>query len=172
MRALADAERLRTLFRELAAATKEETTIFVTGGATAVLYGWRRTTVDADLVFVPERDELYRAIQRLKEEVQVNVEIASPAHFIPELPGWRDRSPFIAREGTVSFHHYDLYAQALAKVERGHEKDMADVLEMLRRGLVEPGKLRELFTAIQPGLHRYPAVDPKSFRARLEAVLG
>ncbi len=172
MRALADAERLRRLFHELASATEDETAVFVTGGTTAVLLGWRKTTVDADLVFIPDRDELYRALPRLKEDLQLNVEIASPAHFIPELPGWRDRSPFIAREGTVSFHHYDLYAQALAKVERGHEKDTADVLEMLRRGLVEPGKLRELFTAIQPGLHRYPAVDPKSFSARLEAVLA
>jgi hypothetical protein len=172
MRALADAERLKRLFRELAAATDEETTVFVTGGATAVLFGWRDSTVDADLVFVPDRDELFRALPRLKEELQLNVEIASPAHFIPELPGWRERSPFIAREGKVSFHHYDFYAQALAKVERGHTKDLADVRELLRRGLVEPGRLRELFAAIQPALHRYPAVDPRSFAARLEAVLS
>lgn len=172
MRALADADRLRRLFHELAAATDEETAVFVTGGTTAVLMGWRDTTVDADLIFVPDRDALYRVLPRLKEELQLNVEIASPAHFIPELPGWRQRSPFIAREGKVSFHHYDLYAQALAKVERGHEKDVTDVREMLGRGLVEPGRLRELFAAIVPGLHRYPAVDPKSFRARLEAVLG
>lgn len=38
--------------------------------------------------------------------------------FIPSLPGWRDRSVFIARHGAVDFYHYDCSAQALAKVER------------------------------------------------------
>ena len=35
-------------------------------------------------------DALFRALPRLKEELRINVEIASPAHFIPELPGWRE----------------------------------------------------------------------------------
>jgi hypothetical protein len=171
MRELANAERLQRLFRELAAATDEETAVFVTGGATAVLVGWRDTTLDADLVFVPERDALFRALARLKEELQLNVEIASPAHFIPELPGWRERCLFIMREGRVSFFHYDPYAQALAKLERGHDKDLCDVRELIGRCLVAPARLRELFEAIRPGLHRYPAVDPASFEARLRAVL-
>lgn len=50
---------------------------------------------------------------------------ASTEQFIPELPGWRERSPFIRREGRISFNHYDLHAQALAKIERGHERDPA-----------------------------------------------
>lgn len=33
----------------------------------------------------------------------------------------------IAREGKLSFFHYDLYAQALAKIERCHSQDVADV---------------------------------------------
>jgi hypothetical protein len=97
--------------------------------------------------------------------------IASPAHFIPELPGWRERSLFIERVGRVSFYHYDPYAQALAKIERGHGKDLDDVRQLLARRLVEPGLLRELFQTIEPQLHRYPAVDPVSFRKRLEQVL-
>ncbi len=171
MRALADTGRLRRFFRELGTATDEETAVFLTGGATAVLIGWRDTTLDADVLFVPERDALYRALPRLKEELQLNVEIANPAHFIPELPGWRDRCLFITREGSVSFFHYDPYAQALAKLERGHDKDVADAREMVRRGLVAPGRLRELFASIRPGLHRYPAVNPETFEARLQALL-
>jgi hypothetical protein len=99
------------------------------------------------------------------------VEIASPAHFIPELPGWRERSLLIERAGRVSFYHYDPYSQALAKIERGHAKDLADVAQFLERGIVEPQRLRELFQAIEPRLHRYPAVDPVSFRKRVEDAL-
>ena len=137
-----------------------------------MLLGWRDSTVDADLLIEPERDALYGALPGLKEELQLNVELANPAQFIPELPGWRDRSLFIGRERGVSFYHYDLYAQALAKIERGHGKDLSDVLEMIRRGHVSPARLRELFLAIEPRLDRYPAVDPPSFRGRLEDLLA
>ena len=75
-----------------------------------------------------------REIPAIKDDLQVNVELASPAHFIPELPGWRDRSPFIVREGSIDFHHYDFYAQALAKIERAHARDLEDVREMSARG--------------------------------------
>jgi hypothetical protein len=172
MRALADAERLRRFLSALAREVHEDTVLYLTGGATAVLLGWRDSTVDADILIVPERDSLFRALPRLKEELQINVEIASPAHFIPELPGWRERSLFIAREGRLSCYHYDPYAQALAKIERGHSKDLADVEQLVGRGLVEPGRLRELYEAIEPRLHRYPAIDPQSFRRRLEEVLA
>ncbi len=71
--------------RELAREAASEAAVYLTGGATAVLLGWRDTTIDADILIVPELDALYRALPRLKEELQLNVEIASPAHFIPEL---------------------------------------------------------------------------------------
>lgn len=171
MRALADAERLKRFFRELARAAEADAAVFLTGGATAVLLGWRESTVDADILIVPDQDALYRALPRLKDELQLNVEIASPAHFIPELPGWRERSLLIERIGHVSFYHYDPYAQALSKLQRGHEKDLGDVRQLIDRGLVQPERLRELFEAIEPRLYRYPAVDPGSFRRRLDELL-
>lgn len=172
MRELADAERIGRLMRGLGAAADRETRIYFTGGATAVLLGWRPTTIDADILIVPESDRIFRAIPGLKEDLRINVELASPAHFIPELPGWRERSPLIAREGRVSFHHYDLYAQTLAKIERGHRQDLDDVREMLSRGLVEPDRLRGYYEQIEPQLHRFPALDPRSFRRSLERALG
>jgi hypothetical protein len=158
--------------RDLGRESHEESNVYLTGGATAVLLGWRESTVDADILIVPEQDSLLRALPRLKEVLQINVEIASPPHFIPELPGWRDRSLLITREGFLSFYHYDPYSQALAKIERGHAKDLTDVEELITRGFVEPGRLRELYEAIEPLLHRYPAIDPPSFRRRLEATLA
>ena len=171
MRALADAGRLRRFLRELAQAAEEEAAVYLTGGATAVLLGWRETTIDADILVVPEHDSIYRALPRLKEELRLNVEIVSPAHFIPELPGWRERCLFIERSGKVAFYHYDPYSQALAKIERGHANDRADVAQLLARGLVERRRLLELYEAIEPQLQRYPAVDPASFRRRVVEAL-
>jgi hypothetical protein len=72
----------------------------------------------------------------------------------------------------VTFLHYDLYAQALSKLERGHDRDLLDVDEMLTRGLVERDRLRELFAEIEPELYRYPAIDPPSFRRRVESTVS
>jgi len=171
MRALADAGRIRRFMRALSEEAPADTRVYLTGGATAVLEGWRASTIDIDIRIVPEHDALFRAIPRLKERLQINVELASPDHFIPVRPDWQDRSPFIAREGRISFHHFDLYAQALSKIERGHARDVADVQEMLRRGLIDRAPLMEYFEAIEPAMYRYPALDPASFRqAVVDAV--
>ena len=39
-----------------------------------------------------------------------------------------------------------------------------DVREMFECGLIEPAKLLEYFSAIEPRMYRYPAVDATSFR--------
>ena len=172
MRELTNAERLRELMRALGREALAETRVYFTGGACAVLLGWRATTIDADIKMVPDRDELFRSLPELKERLRLNVELASPADFIPELPGWTERSPFIAREGLVSFHHYDFYSQALSKIERGHAQDRGDVEKMLETRLVEPPRLRELFAQVEPRLDRYPAIDPGKFRRALDEALA
>jgi hypothetical protein len=170
MRALADAERIRRFMRAIGEAATAEARVYFTGGATAVLQGWRPSTIDVDIRVVPEQDAILRAIPRLKEQLQINVELASPDHFIPVKPGWEDRSPFVARQGRVSFHHFDLYAQALAKIERGHAQDVGDVREMIERGLIRVPALLAYFDEVEPDLYRYPALDPAAFRAAVHAV--
>jgi hypothetical protein len=139
--------------------------IYLTGGATAVLHGWRNMTIDIDIKPDPEPAGLFEAIALLKEELDVNVELASPDQFIPAVPGWRERSLFIATHGLVEFLHYDPYGQALAKLQRGHERDLQDVQSFLRDGLIQAARLRELFHLIESQVIRYPAIDPEAFRA-------
>lgn len=172
MRPRADAERVRSLARELGRSARTPARMYLTGGATAVLEGWRSTTVDVDVRFEPDADELLRQIPELKERLQVNVELASPPDFIPELPGWRERSPFVVREGNLDVHHFDPYSQALSKLERAFDQDLEDVREMIQRRLVNPDLALQLYEAIEPDLYRYPAIDPASFRARVERELG
>jgi hypothetical protein len=171
VRRLADAERIRELMRALGRAASVPGHVFLAGGATAVLLGWRDTTVDVDLKLVPDQDSVLRAIPALKESLDLNIELATPDDFIPVPEAWADRSPFVAQEGRLTFHHFDLSAQALAKIERGHARDLADVREMLSRGLVDRERLRQDFVAIEPRLYKYPAVDPRAFREALDAIL-
>ncbi len=172
MRELADSTRIERFMEALGGSARAKGRVYLTGGATAVLHGWRDSTVDVDIKLVPDRDELLREIPRLKEELDLNVELAAPSDFIPIPNGWPDRSPLIRKEGRLSFHHFDLLAQALAKAERGHDQDLRDVREMIDRGLVDPAKARAQFELIEPELYRFPAIDPASFRAAVEALFA
>ena len=171
MRRPVDAERLRRFMADLGEQAGRDVRIYLTGGATAVLLGWRESTIDIDIKMEPETDQLFRELPKLKDRLEVNVELAAPDQFIPEIPGWRERSSFIAREGSASFHHYDFYAQALAKTQRGHETDLADVRAMFRLGLIDRQNLLHRFKQIEPQLYRYPAVDPKAFRRAVEEAV-
>jgi len=163
----ADAERIGSFMRALGTAAAKEADVYFTGGATAVLVGWRGTTVDVDVKFVPEDDVILRAIPGIKEELRINVELASPADFIPVPAGWEQRSLSIDREGKLSFHHFDLYAQALAKLERAHARDLADVTAMIEAKLVDPARALAFFQDIEPDLYRFPAIDPAAFGRRV-----
>jgi len=171
VRELADEGRIRRLMRALGAAAERDGDCYLAGGATAVLVGWRATTIDVDLRLEPEQDGVLRALPRLKDELEVNVELASPADFIPLPQAWRERSPLVEREGRLSFRHFDLYSQALAKLERAHARDLEDVDEMLARGLIEKSRLRSCFAEVEPELYRFPAVDPADFRRSVDALL-
>ena len=172
MRQVADAERIRRFMQAFGSAAEVATRVYFTGGATAVLLGWRKSTIDVDIKVEPDTDAMFRAIPHIKESLQLNVELASPIDFIPVRPGWQDRSPFVAQEGRTSFYHFDPYAQALAKVERGHRQDVDDVREMVSRGMIDPSAAWQYYTSIEPQLLRYPAVDPQSFRRAIEAAFG
>ena len=142
--------------------------IYLTGGATALLFGWRAKTIDVDIKADPEPRGLFEAIAKLKESLDANVELASPDLFIPELPGWRERSAFIRRVGEVDFRHFDFYSQTLAKLERGHERDMLDARAFVAEGLVARQKLRDFFQDIRPSLKNFPAIDEASFAKSIE----
>jgi hypothetical protein len=172
MRPPVDESRIRALAQALGSVALQQVRVYLTGGSTAVLEGWREATIDVDLRFEPEADELMRALPALKESLGVNIELASPPDFIPELPDWRERSPHVFRDGRVDVHHFDPYSQALSKIERGFEQDLTDVRTMINEGLVQPPRLRELYDTIEPELYRYPAIDPSAFRRKVDDALS
>lgn len=170
MRELAERERIERFMEALGRDARTSVRVYLVGGTTAVLMGWRASTVSVDLVMRPEDDTLLRAIPALKNTLEINVELSSPADFIPVPPGWEERSTFVRDVHRVAFYHFDLYAQALAKVERGHRQDLEDVRAMIDRGLVDRGRAVDYFGRIEPDLYRFPAIDPPSFRKAVEEM--
>jgi hypothetical protein len=171
MRALADAEQVRSFMQALGERSRGPGRVYFTGGATAVLYGWRTSTVDIDLKMDPEPAGAFEAIGALKDELNVNVELAAPDQFIPVLTDWSARSIFIGRAGQVDFFHYDLLGQAMSKIERGHDRDLADVDEMVARRLVSLSDMETYFESVEARLVRYPAIDRVAFAQKIAAFL-
>jgi len=104
------------------------------------------------------------------------------------LLGWRDTTidvdirlepeddailrALVTREGRVTARHFDLYAQALAKLARNHELDRIDVRELLERGYVERDPLRARFDEIEPQLYLFPSIEPRVFRTNFERAIA
>jgi hypothetical protein len=166
-----DPARVHRLLEGLGRHSRGPGRVYLTGGATALLEGWRASTVDVDLKLEPEPPGVFEAIARLKIELDVNIELAAPDQFLPPLPGWQKRSRFIARHGEVDFYHYDLTSQALAKLARAHDRDLADVRAMLERRLVTSEGIRTGFESIRDRLIRYPALDAEAFERRIVRFL-
>lgn len=172
MRTPVDLPRLRAFLEELSRAASQPTRLYLAGGASQLLRGLRASTLDIDLTFEPESDELLKSMVGLKEALSVNVEIVSPSHFVPPLPGWRDRCEFALQSGRLTVLHFDPYTQTLSKLERGHARDMQDIQALVAAGIIDPVRLRALFAEVQPDLFRYPAVDSTSLSAAVDHLAG
>ena len=85
MRPPVDAPRIRELARGLSRVARQRVRVYLTGGATAVMEGWRESTIDVDVRFEPELDELMRELPALKERLAINIEFASPLGLLPFL---------------------------------------------------------------------------------------
>ena len=165
MRADTDAERLQRLLAELGRDARPGDRLYLSGGGSALLIGWRAYTHDVDVrIEADDADPLLRSITRLKDTLDVNVELAGPLDFLPEPAGWRDRSAFVGRFGELDVFHTDFTLQALSKLQRGFTQDLCDVAAMLDRGLTTATAIRDTFAELEPGMFRFPALDPDRLR--------
>ncbi len=172
MRGKTSKEKVKRLMIELGRAARTPGRVYFAGGTTAVLLGWREGTMDVDLKADPEPAGFFEALPRIKELIDLNIELASPDDFVPALPNWKERSVSIQTEGLVEFFHYDFYAQALSKIERWHRRDQSDVERMYSDGIVKAEKLWELFCAIEEKLIRYPSIDAPALKTRVAKLCG
>jgi len=142
--------------------------VYLVGGGTAVHAGWRASSVDVDLH--SDEEAVFRDVQRIKERLNINIEFARPEQFVPALRNSASRHVFIEAVGRVSYFHYDPYAQVLAKVVRGFDRDMQDARDFVRSGMVEPAKLRDLVAEIPRSAYaRYPSLSPSAVAQAVEA---
>jgi hypothetical protein len=174
MRPPIDRLRVHHFLVKLGIAFQHPARLYLVGGTTMVYEGLRDQSLDIDITF--EMDNAYeaefaRVIQRLKEDLQVNVEQSSPGDFIPLPSGWKERAKYIGRFGQVDAFHFDLYSTALSKIERGREGDYQDVLALLSSGQIDLDELRAAFENILPLMERESLKrNPERFKRQFHAL--
>jgi hypothetical protein len=95
----------------------------------------------------------------------VNIDFARPEDFVPPLQGSEARHVFIDKIGSVTFLHYDPYAQLLSKIIRGFQRDLDDARKFVSSGMVDPRRLAALVKAIPDSTYaRYPSLSPAALR--------
>ena len=159
--------------RELARSARPNRSyrIYLVGGGTAVLEGWRESSIDADLY--AKQDDIFRDVQGIKERLHLNIEFARPEDFVPPLEGTESRHVFIETVGRVSFYHYDPYAQLLSKVVRGFARDLADARAFIASGMVDPEQFRQLVAAVPESIYsKYPRLSSAAVRAAVDDFLS
>lgn len=146
--------------------------IYLVGGTAVVYRGLRGRTLDIDIAVESDEVPLLETIRRLKDELQVNVELVSPADFIPLPAGWENRSRFIGRFGELDAFYFDFDSIALTKIVRANERDLDDLVLLAKDGLVQLDALEQEVAAMLPqlGTGRYFNVDPAAV-ARNFAVI-
>ena len=166
-------ERLLLLMKELArtAPRRGPHRVFLVGGGTAVYLGWRRSSVDVGLF--SDRDGVFRSIQEIKERLNINIEFARPEDFVPPLKRSVERHVLLDTVGSITFYHYDPYAQLLSKVVRGFQRDLEDAQEFVRSRMVDPGRFRSLVTAISDTAYaKYPSLSRDGVEKSVETFLS
>jgi hypothetical protein len=179
MRPPIDRLRVHHFLVKLGIAFRHPMRLYLVGGTTMVYEGLRDQSLDIDITYeldVTHDAEFARVIKTLKEDLQLNVEQASPGDFIPLPSGWKERAKFVGRFGQIDVFHFDLYSTALSKIERGREGDYQDVLALLGSGQIELAELRLAFENIMPrieleSLKRNPDRFKRNFAA-LEAMFA
>jgi len=147
---------------------------YLVGGTQMVYAGFRGQTEDIDYTVKLDGDdqEFTAAIRSLIRELNISVEPAGPADFIPLPEGWEERSRFIGRYGRLDVYTFDPISTALSKIERGSNRDIDDVLALLRRGIIGVPELHAAFETILPRLETESLrVDEEDFQRKFDGFL-
>lgn len=150
--------------------------LYLVGGSMLVYQGLRPRTLDVDYrieLTAGDDTQFIQALRATQRVIPLNVEPASPADFIPLPAGWRERSRFLVQEGGLTVYAFDALSTALAKIERGQERDIEDVLALCRTGVLSVDEIERAFEEIAPRIETeaLPRITEPDFRRKVGAFV-
>ena len=174
MRPNVDHQSIERFLIELGRRFRQTGRLYLVGGAALVHAGIRpgtsATTQDIDIEVAS--GDMYEVINQLKQQLQINVEFASPGDFIPLPRDWQSLSRYAGRYGSIDVFYFDFYSIALSKIDRGNSRDLQDVALLLQKQAIT---LQELDSAAQEvaaqmGKGSYKRLDPNAFLTRYQTI--
>jgi hypothetical protein len=136
--------------------------------------GLRSATLDID--YAADADDpaaladLEHAIRLLKNELDVNVEPASPADFLPVPSSALARSRFVGRYGSLSVYYYHLASLVIAKVARSFEQDLDDAEQLVRTGEVTWHEITDTWAEMRERPTGWLRYEPDDVERRLDIL--
>jgi hypothetical protein len=174
MRPGVDKAAIESFLRQLGRTFHKPGRLYLVGGAALVHLGLRSgLTQDIDVqVGGANEGDLIVAIQQLIQQMQINVEFASPGDFMPLPSQWEAHVRYVGRYGQIDVFYFDFYSIALSKIERGNDRDIADVKLLVQQGIITLSELDAAYQEVlaQLGKGRYPRVTPQRFAERYTAL--
>jgi hypothetical protein len=161
---------LAALGREL----KRPIRLYLVGGTVLVDAGLRAATADIDFTAAADDPsalaEFEQLIPSLKNRLNVSVEPASPADFMPVRRGALERSRYVRSYGPVSVYYYDLVSIVLAKAARAAQRDLADIELLVRGGLVDWAEVESAWQEVKAQPTGWLRYSPDEIERRLDVV--
>jgi type II secretory pathway component PulJ len=169
-----DRERLRRFLEVLGRRLRRSVRFYLVGGSVLIDLGLRGSTIDIGYVAAADDPadlaDLEQNIRALKNELDVNVEPASPADFLPIPRTILDRSRYIGREGRLEVYYYHLPSQVIAKAARGLEQDLRDAERLITAGEVAWSDVEETWKEISASRTVWIRYEPEEIEKRLELL--
>jgi hypothetical protein len=148
--------------------------LYLVGGAVLIDLGLRPVTMDIDYVARSEHaqalQQFERLLPRLKDRLNVSVEPASPADFMPVSEGVLDRSRYVRNHGSIAVYHYHYPTLALAKVARSAEHDLIDVELLIREGIITWEAVEQAWNEIRDREFGWLRQTPNQVQQRMQSM--
>lgn len=174
MRPDVDRKAIEAFLQQLGRSYRKPGRLYLVGGAALIHANVRPGfTQDIDIQVAGSNEgELIVAIQRLIQQMQINIEFASPKDFIPLPSQWEAHAQFVGRYGSIDVFYFDFYSIALSKMERGNSRDIEDVKLLVQQKRITLPELDRAYQEVlaQLGKGRYPKITPERFAARYADV--
>jgi hypothetical protein len=174
MRPNVDKKAIESFLQQLGRTFRKPGRVYLVGGAALVHAGVRpgfTQDIDIQVGGVNEGD-LIISIQRLIQQMQINIEFASPKDFIPLPSQWETHAQYVGRYGQIEVFYFDFYSIALSKIERGTTRDIEDVKLLVQQQRIALDELDAAYQEVlaQLGKGRYPKITPERFAERYAAI--
>lgn len=140
-----DETRIRAILQLIGERITMPSNLILIGGGALALLGSPRLTVDIDFIgddIAP--DELSKTIMQVAKEQNIYADPVPLERFIPMPQGSESRMITIGKFGNLSVYTADPYSIALAKLVRGFDTDLADIVFLIQRNLIDLVQLQHV----------------------------